>query len=169
MSLRRDPRPFRAGRASAALLVTTATVLLAGCVAEEPEPASTPSAPATATPTPAATPQPPALVPGGTAADNLPYFTTVTEQVWASDRRAEGRAYVDALVAAGFDKAAMQVTEDFSTVGNPAESMQFSVLWGDECLVGQVGPDIGEAVTRVLPALQDGSVCLLGDTRPIDW
>ena len=41
-----------------------------------------------------------------------------------------GRAYIDALVAAGFDKAAMQVTPDQTTVGNPAESIQFSVRWG---------------------------------------
>lgn len=143
--------------------------LLTGCVADGPGPVPTTAA-STAAATPTAGPTAaPALVPDGSAEDNLPYFTEVTEQVWASERRAEGRAYIDALVAAGFDKAAMQVTHDVSTVGNPAESMQFSVLWQGECLVGQVGPDIGEAVTRVLPAVQDGTVCLLGATRPIDW
>ena len=118
-------------------------------------------------PTPAPTADP-VLVPAGTAADNLPLFTAVTETVWASGDRAAGRAYIDALVAAGFDKAAMQVTNDTSTVGNPAESIQFSVRWGEECLVGQVGPATGEPVAVVVPVLAEGT-CLVGHTRPIDW
>ena len=138
---------------------------LAGCAADEPVASPAP----TRSVSPAPTAEPPALVPDGTADDNLPFFRAVAERVWASDQRDQGRAYVDALAEAGFDKQAMQVTEDLSTVGNPAESMQFSVRWGGECLVGQVGPDIGELVTRVLPAVQDGSLCLLGATRPIDW
>src|SRR4051794_20458030 len=52
----------------------------------------------TASPTPSSfAPQPTALVPDGTAADNLPVFTAVTAQVWASDQRVRGRAYIDAL------------------------------------------------------------------------
>ena len=109
------------------------------------------------------------LVPEGTAEENLPLFSAVTAQVWASDQRAAGRAYIDALTAAGFDREAMQVTQDVSTVGNPAESLQFSVRWGEtECLVGQVGPSTGEPVTAVLPQLAEGR-CLIGSTRPIDW
>ena len=88
--------------------------------------------------------------------------------MWASDSRGEGRAYIDALVAGGFDKAAMQVTRDESTVGNPAESIQFSVLWKGECLIGQVGPATGDPVTVVARALEGGA-CLVGNTRPIDW
>jgi hypothetical protein len=107
-------------------------------------------------------------VPDGSATDNLPLFDQVVASVWASPDSVSGRAYVDALSAAGFDKTAMQVTEDFSTVGNPAESLQFSVLWGAECLVGQVGPATGEPVTAVVPALAEGG-CLIGSTRPIDW
>lgn len=107
-------------------------------------------------------------MPDGTAADNLALFAAVTESVWASADRASGRAYVDALVAAGFDKTAMQVTADLTTVGNPAESIQFSVLWDDECLVGQVGPATGEPHAVVLPAI-DEERCLVGETRPIDW
>ncbi|MBW9092852.1 hypothetical protein JNB62_04055 [Microbacterium jejuense] len=110
----------------------------------------------------------PALVPDGTAQDNLPYFTAITDSVWATDSRVSGRAYIDALVAAGFDKSAMQVTSDTSTVGNPAESIQFSVRWGDQCLVGQVGPATGDPVTVVVPVVAEGT-CLIGQTRPIDW
>lgn len=108
-------------------------------------------------------------MPDGTAADNLPVFALTTEQVWGSESGASGRAYIDALVAAGFDRARMQVTEDLSTVGNPAESLQFSVAWGDkECLIGQVGPSTGDPVTAVMPQLAEGR-CLVGNTRPIDW
>lgn len=109
----------------------------------------------------------PVLVAGGTARDNLPLFRAVTARVWASEQRATGRAYVDALAAAGFDRNAMQMTEDRSTVGNPAESIQFSVRWGaSECLVGQVGPSTGDPVTAVLPQL-DGGACLVGKTAPV--
>jgi hypothetical protein len=89
--------------------------------------------------------------------------------VWESEQRGEGRAYIDALVAAGFDRDAMQVTNDQSTVGNPVESLQFSVRWGaTECLIGQVGPSTGQLVTQVMPQLAEGR-CLIGATRPIDW
>lgn len=101
--------------------------------------------------------------------DALASFTGVTARIWGSDARGQGRAYIDALVQAGFAKQSMQVTSDLSTVGNPAESLQFSVAWSDaECLVGQVGPSTGEPLTAVMPRLADGS-CLAGRTRPIDW
>lgn len=108
------------------------------------------------------------LVADGSAADNLPLFTAVMTQVAATDARAQGRAYVDALVAAGFPKADMQVTNDLTTVGNPADSIQFSVRWDGECLVGQVGPSTPAPTALVLPLLS-GDSCLIGQTRPIDW
>lgn len=109
-----------------------------------------------------------ALQPEGTASDNLAYFTAIVSGVWGGPDRASGRAYIDALVAGGFDKSAMQVTNDESTVGNAAESIQFSVLWAGECLVGQVGPATGDPVATVLPPAPGGT-CLIGKTRPIDW
>lgn len=153
--------------------VVAGVVALAGCTG--PAPVSPSGSPTTGggTPTSTASPTatattPPVLVPNGTAVDNLPVFTAVTDSVWDSADRGSGRAYIDALVAAGFDKTAMQVTNDTSTVGNPAESIQFSVRWGEECLVGQVGPATGEPVTVVVPVLAEGT-CLVGETRPIDW
>lgn len=167
---RRRARPFR--RAWVASALATALILTA-CAAPEvvpsPESASPTATAAPATPSPSPSIGTPAApVADGTAADNLPLFTTVTAAVWATPEQVSGRAYIDALVAAGFDKAAMQVTYDQSTVGNPAESIQFSVRWGDECLVGQVGPATGAPVTVVVPALAEGT-CLVGETRPIDW
>lgn len=139
--------------------------MLAGCVGD-PDPAPTSSAPS-----PSATDAPVevVLVPDGSADDNLPIFTQTAQSVWDSEQRAEGRAYIDALVGVGFDKAAMQVTNDQSTVGNATESLQFSVRWGDtECLIGQVGPSTGQLVTQVMPQLAEGR-CLIGTTRAIDW
>lgn len=127
---------------------------------------ATGAAPATAAPTPTSTT--PELQAEGTASDNLPYFAAIVSSVWSGPDRASGRAYIDALVAGGFDKSAMQVTNDQSTVGNAAESIQFSVLWAGECLVGQVGPATGDPVTTVLPPVP-GDTCLIGKTRPIDW
>ncbi|MDQ1128755.1 hypothetical protein [Microbacterium sp. SORGH_AS_0888] len=146
------------------------TIVIAGCSSPQPVvPTETPTL--SDTPTPAATvPAAPALVPEGSAAQNLPYFTQIVQQVWAGPDQVHGRAYIDALVAAGFPKQSMQVTPDESTVGNPAESIQFSVLWRDgQCLIGQVGPATGSAVAVVEPAVLGGSACLLGTTRPIDW
>lgn len=139
-------------------------VIVSAC-APEPSPTPTPEPVAS---TPAPTPAGPALVPEGSAADNLPYFSEVVRAVWAGAEKFAGRAYVDALTAAGFDKTAMQVTPDKTTVGNDAESIQFSVRWGEECLIGQVGPATGEPVSVVMPGLQSGG-CLVGNTRPIDW
>lgn len=147
------------------------TALLAGCGLLDglgDDPASTPTVAPTVAPEPEATPSGPQLVPDGSAADNLPLFTQVVTTVWGSDAAVQGAAYIDALTAAGFDRTAMQVTADTSTVNRPAESIQFSVAWGDECLVGQIGPSTGEPVTAVLPQA-DAGLCLLGATRPIDW
>lgn len=140
---------------------------VAGC-APTAAPAPTPTATATATATPSPTPTGPVLVPEGTATDNLPLFTAIMNQIAATDARAQGRAYIDALVAAGFPKTGMQVTNDLTTVGNPADSIQFSVRWDDECLVGQVGPSTPAPTALVLPLLP-GDTCLIGQTRPIDW
>jgi hypothetical protein len=164
--IRLNPRPVAA-------LALAAVVALAGCTANEPPrpPETAPSATTSGSAESAPAPSPtiaPTLESSGSANDNLPLFTRVTRDVWGGPAQASGRAYVDALVAAGFDKTAMQVTPDQTTIGNPAESIEFSVRWGEECLVGQVGPAIGDPVAAVLPGLSTGG-CLIGQTRAIDW
>lgn len=162
------PRRPSVLRSRIAVVALTASVGL-GVVACSPTPEPAPTASPVGTPTPSPVAEAPALHPDGTAEDNLPLFAAVTGEVWAASGSSSGRAFIDALVAAGFDKAAMQVTQDLSTVGNAAESIQFSVRWGDaECLVGQVGPSTGEPVTMVMEQLAEGR-CLVGSTRPIDW
>lgn len=150
--------------ASSILLLAFAP-LLTGCegMPGQPDPsispASTPTGPAAESPADAPTDSETALA----------AFSSVTARVWDSDARDEGRAYIDALQQVGFSKEAMQVTADRTTVGNPVESLQFSVAWNDtECLVGQVGPSTGEPVAALMPRLADGA-CLAGQTRPIDW
>lgn len=144
--------------------------LVAVLTACGPMPAPTPSSTATtAFPSGAATPSPtPTLNPEGSAQDNLALFTQVVHTVAAGENAAAGRAYVDALVAAGFPKEAMQVTSDTTSVGHAVDSLQFSVLWSGECLVGQVGPSTPEPTAMVLPELPEGG-CLIGVTRTIDW
>jgi hypothetical protein len=160
---RRTP-PWIARGAGGLSVLVAAALALSGC-APSPEQTSAPSlAPATTAP-----PSEPTLVPGGTAEDNLPVFTAAAQAVWDSEQRGEGKAYIDALIGVGFDREAMQLTKDVTTVGNPVESLQFSVRWGEsECLVGQVGPSTGALVAKVLPQLAEGR-CLVGATRPIDW
>lgn len=126
-----------------------------------------PSAPPTETtrPTPTAAP---ALRPELSASENLSYFDVVNLGVIAADAEAGGRDFVDALAAAGFDRAQMEVTADRTTVDLQADSVQFAVLFQGECLVGQYGPASGGYHSAVRPALGTGG-CLVGQTRPIDW
>jgi hypothetical protein len=155
--------------AGAAVVAVSATVL--ACAPTE-DPTTAPTASATASApasSPTSEPAPVELQPAADAQANLPFFTATADAVWNSADQTSGRAYIDALVAAGFDKTAMQVTRDTTTVGDASESIQFSVLWtGDQCLIGQAGPATGALVTGVFPAVSQGR-CLLGDTRPIDW
>ena len=169
----RSNRPLSPGRtiassggAVAALAVLL--LLLTGCVPPGTSAGKTPSPSSAASTAPEAA-APPALHPDGTAEENLPFFRSVVQQVWAGEQRGSSRAYVDALVGAGFNRADMQVTKDVSTVDNPAESMQVSVRWGAaQCLIGQVGPSTGEPVATVMSQLAGGR-CLIGETLPIDW
>jgi ATP-binding cassette ChvD family protein len=163
--------------------ILAVALLLAGCwglaactsnVVPDRTAAATNTPAATDTAAPEPTTAPPALHPDGTAGANLPLFAQVTASVWADSGSASGRAYVDALVEAGFDKDAMQVTQDATTVGNPVESLQFSVRWGEnECLVGQVGPSTGEPVTLVMDQLADvwwgTRARSTGDPQPVGW
>ncbi|TFC01387.1 hypothetical protein E3O42_10615 [Cryobacterium adonitolivorans] len=150
----------------AACLVLGLGLGLAGCSAAPVDgPAPTESAMASPTPTEAA---PPALVPAGTATENLPYFDSVITAALSADPNAAGRSYIDALVAAGFDKTKMEVTADATTKGEPADSIQFSVNVTGGCLIGQHGPSTGGYHSVVAPLLATGT-CLVGATRQIDW
>lgn len=174
---RSEVRRAGSSAVSASILAAGVAVLLTltGCSGETTS-TSSPSAPATRavaspTPTSPATPATPAvigLVPGGTAEQNLPYFDQVNRATLAANPDAKGRDFIDALVAAGFQKSDMQVTVDTTTIGLKANSIQFAVRMGDTCLIGQNGADAGGYWSQAVPVLPTGT-CLIGQTRPIDW
>ncbi len=149
--------------ASALGAAVAAVLLLTGCTgggAPEPSPSSS-------SPSPEETSQPdPVLDPTGTAEQNLDYFDFVNGRLLADNADPDGRALIDNLVVAGFDKAAMEVTPDRTAVDLDADNVQFAVRFAEACLVGQVG-NTGY-VSSVAPLLGTGK-CLVGTTRPIDW
>jgi hypothetical protein len=142
---------------------------LAGCAAA----ADTPAAPTGGSEATSAAPTPtesaaPILSPDAPAAENLAYFDSVVATILATEANPVGRTVIDALAAAGFDKAAMQVTADNTTEGKPVDSIQFSVAVNGECIVGQNGPSSGGYHSAVTPMLGSGT-CLVGATPQIDW
>ena len=154
-------------------LALVLALALSGCTSGPPAPTSSlspsrlpaesplPDASASADPAPAAS-----LQPGGSASDNLPYFDSVNQALLAGNPMPGGRPIVDNLVAAGFEKSMIQVTPDTTAIGRDVDSVQFSVRFGDECLVGQASP-AGYASTDG-PTVA-GTGCLIGITRTIDW
>lgn len=150
------------------LVVPAALALaLAACVPDSaPTPSATPTAEATPAETPTPTAVPGALNPEGTAADNKAFFDSTNQALIASNPAAGGVEFTSNLRTNGFDIAAMQVTPDITTVGVAADSIQFSVRWGADCLIGQYGH--GTYTSTVMPALGTGT-CLVGQTRAIDW
>lgn len=96
----------------------------------------------------------------------LTTFDDTNRRLAAANGNADDRAIVDALVGAGFDKKAMQITPDTTTIGRRVDSIEVSVLVDKTCLVGQFR---GTAyVSSNSPVLSTGR-CLLGTTRAIDW
>ena len=158
-----------------ALMVLGCAVALAGCVptasdtvnrTSTPSASSTPSVPSTPV-TPKNTVAPaPSFLPDGSAEANKAWFDAANTRLIGANSGANGRAIIDSLVAAGFDKAAMQVTPDKTSINGGVDSILFSVKIGDSCLLGQRGG--GGYSSAVEPALKSG-LCLVGKTRAIDW
>ena len=112
----------------------------------------------------------PELIPDGTAAENLPYFTEVIRGYAAGEAPIEGEPVVNAVADAGFERTQMQVSFDRSETNLVADNIFVSVRIGTDCLIGQLVVEGREFVSRVEPALgPDRSICLLGETRIIDW
>ncbi|KQX07138.1 hypothetical protein ASC59_04880 [Leifsonia sp. Root1293] len=158
--------------AAGAVLAAAASIALSACTTTGSTATPTPTrAPTTAAPAPSSTataPAVPQLAPGLSAGENLDYFDQVNNAVIVANAAAGGREFIDALVAGGFDKAAMQVTPDRTAVDLQADSIQWSVLFNGECLIGQYGPASGGYHSQVVAPSGQGA-CLLGETRPIDW
>jgi hypothetical protein len=125
-----------------------------------------------AMPVPTTTPSPgesappePAINLNGTANENRIFFDQVNLAT-IQNGTTDGRSFIDALVAAGYQKESMEVTPDRTTVNAQADNIQFSIRLNGTCLVGSYG-GAGYA-SYAGPLLADGR-CLIGTTRPIDW
>lgn len=113
---------------------------------------------------------PPEFYPDGTAEDNLPYFTEVLRSYSKGEGAIEGQPIVNAVVESGFDKKAMQVSFDLTKTSLVADNIFVSVRIGEECLIGQMVTADRSFVAEVEPAVgPKGDICLIGNTRPIDW
>jgi len=139
-------------------------IALAGCVTGTATPSASPTV---ATPGATAEPEPSReLDLAGTAEDNLLYFSDTNKALIRAGGSLDGRAFIDNLVAAGFPKAAMEVTPDRTSINAEVDQLQFSVRLNGTCLIGQYGG--GRYNTSATTLLADGK-CLIGETRDIDW
>ena len=145
-----------------ALVAAAAVALLAGCTAPAPETTPTASAPASERPTPTPTPDPEPVL-GGTAEQNQPFFDHTNRELIDSGAALNGPAFIENLVAQGYDRAAMEVTPDTTAIGLAADNIVFSIRFGESCLLGQWG-NIGytSLVTEVLSTGR----CIVGTARP---
>lgn len=143
-----------------------AGVVLAGCATPGLTAGPTPTSSPTITNKPQASAVPLALRPEGTALQNIDYFTSVLKPLLDPAPKTPGQTIIETLVAAGFDKAQMELTPDKTAVGLDADSVQFSVRMNGTCLIGQSG-NVGFH-SAVAPLLSTGT-CLVGKTRAIDW
>lgn len=157
----RTPRPVAL---AAAALAASATLLTGCALLEGPTPA-TPEREAVPVPEEA-----PEFFPDGSAEDNLPYFTEVLRDYVDGDGAVRGAPIVDAVVDAGFDVDDMQVSFDRTKTNLDADNIFVSVRIDADCLIGQVVADDRSFVAEVEPAVgPDGDLCLIGETRAIDW
>lgn len=153
--------PRRRATAFAALAVMLP--LLAGCSLLEGPTPDTPPRETAAVPEVA-----PEFVPGGTAEENLPYFTEVLRTYSTGTSPIQGAPVVQAVTEAGFDPALMQVSFDQTKTSLPADNIFVSVRAGAECLIGQLVTEDRSFVASVEPALgPDKTICLIGKTAPI--
>ncbi|MEV8337979.1 hypothetical protein [Leucobacter sp. NPDC077196] len=160
------PAALTPRRRSVALTATAlglSTALLSGCALLEGPTPETPERTETAAPETA-----PEFVPGGSAEENLPYFTEVLRGFSAGSEPVQGAPIVQAVADAGFDTAAMQVSFDQSKTSLPADNIFVSVRIGSDCLIGQVVAADRSFVAKNEPAVGPaGDICLIGQTAPI--
>ena len=112
----------------------------------------------------------PQYLPEGTAAENEKYFSYILRQAIRGGAQVNGVEMINALVAGGFDRGMMQVSFDTSQTGLQADNIFVSVRHNDQCLIGQIVTSDKSVSVDVQPAIgPEKTVCLIGETRPIDW
>jgi hypothetical protein len=145
-------------------LVVAVSLVLGGCVQNT----STGKPHAVPTPNPSSTAVVPVYDANGTAKQNLAYFRLVGHSLLDNNSKAsaQGKTIVDWFVAHGFQKTAMQVTPDKTSIGLDAWNIEFSVEMNKTCLIGQAGNTGFQSFAA--PLLATGK-CLIGTTRTINW
>jgi hypothetical protein len=151
--------------AGAVVAVLAAVTALVGCVPTGPTPVPTQAQSAASSPTPTVPPAP-VFDPDATGAQNRAFFDAQNQAYFDAHGFTDGRSYIDNMVAVGFDKTAMEVTPDETSVGLRADAIFFSVRFDDQCLVGQVS---GTGYHSLLADTLATGTCLVGQTRAIDW
>lgn len=143
-------------RRQAALLAAgiTAVLALAGCGGDA---APSPSPSASTAPSESA----PAEELAGAAALQQQFADVLAANDVAG--QPDGEALVAALVAAGFDEAVIERSDDVDVQGNPVALMAVAVRVDQECLLGQVGG--GAPTTTIVPVLGTGT-CLVAPVAP---
>lgn len=153
-----------------ALAAGCAVSALVGCSVLPNSGLADPTESAPHTTAPAVPEETPELHPDGTAKENLPFFTATLQAYAESDGAIEGVPLVDALTEAGFAKKRMQVSFDRSKTDLVADNIFVSVRFGDECLIGQVLTGDRSVYTELAAGVgPKQKLCLIGNTRPIDW
>lgn len=119
-------------------------------------------------------PPPPETVPvyvvGGSAAENQSIFTEVLRDFSESEAEILGRPVVDALIDVGFERENLQVSFDRTKTDLYVDSIFVAARFTDECLVGQLATkDRTFAVEFMTAVGPNNDICLIGETREIDW
>jgi hypothetical protein len=153
--------PSSVQRAGVVAAFAVLTLTLAGCV-DAPEPTPTPTSPTSAPSEPVEL----QIDLGGSANDNHAFFDQVNTELIAAGGTLDGRAFIDNLVAVGYPKTDLEVTNDRTAINGAADNIQFAVRLNGTCLIGQYG-NIGYASTT--GDLLSTGRCLVGATRPINW
>ena len=152
-------------RTGAGIVAALAAVTLSSCALLSGPTPDTPERPTTPVPEVA-----PEFVPDGSAEDNLPYFTEVIRTFAAGTEEVRGQQVSTAVMNAGFSKDAIQVSFDETKTDLVADAIYVSVRIDESCLLGQVMTEDRTFVTRVDAALgPNNDICLIGQTRLIDW
>lgn len=160
MVVKRSRRAVSALSGAAILMLA-----LSSCALLEGPTPQTPPRPETVKPeTPAE------FVPEGSAEENLPFFAQLLDDYAAGDQPIQGQPIVDAVVDGGFDKGNMQVSFDNSKTNLVADSIYVAVRIEDACLLGQLVTEDREVAAQLAPAVgPEQNICLIGNTRAIDW
>lgn len=105
------------------------------------------------------------LVPSGSADENKDFFFKSLQEFADGELEISGQNITGSLVEAGFEAELMQVTFDESKTDLPADTITVSVLFEEECLLGQIERRTRKVYLDKADALgPNNDVCILGIT-----